>query len=214
MHFLTFSKVKVNIAKKKLFSKSYTIAKALFTTKRVQIISPNRFIKAVLDLKKESFIVYITRFFITLIEVHSDRKIQIAAFNTNKAFVIVLAEYSDFKDVFSKKSFTVLPAYTEINTYVINLEEDRLPPYGPIYSLKLMKLETLKIYIKTNLANSFIRLSKSSVDVPILFEKNSDGSLWICVDYRDLNNITIKNWYLFSLVSKSLDCLGRAKQFI
>ena len=76
-----------------------------------------------------------------------------------------------------------------------------------------MELETLKIYIETNLANSFICPSKFSTDAPILFDKKSDGSLWLCVDYWGLNNITIKNQYLFLLVGESLDCLSRAKQF-
>ena len=132
----------------------------------------------------------------------------------DKAPVAIPAEYLDFEDVFSKKSATVLPEHTEINTYVIDLEEGKQPPYGPIYSLRPVELETLKTYIETNLANGFICLSKSPASAPILFDKKSNGSLRLCVDYWGLNNITIKNRYPLLLVGESLDRLGRAKRFI
>ena len=75
-----------------------------------------------------------------------------------------------------------------------------------------MELETLKTYIETNLANGFIRPSKSPTGAPILFDRKSDGSLRLCVDYRDLNNLTIKNRYPLPLIGESLDRLGRAKR--
>ncbi len=56
-----------------------------------------------------------------------------------------------------------------------------------------MELETLKAYIKNNLASGFIRPSKSPARVPILFDKKPDSSLRLYVDYQDLNNLTIKN---------------------
>ena len=146
-------------------------------------------------------------------EVNPDREVQIAALITDKAFVTISAEYLDFEDVFSKKSTVVLSEYTEINTYTINLEEDKQPLYGPIYSLGPVQLKTLKIYIETNLASSFIRLSKSLTGAPILFDKKLDGSLWLCVDYQGLNNITIKNRYPLPLFDESLNRLGHAKQF-
>ena len=51
----------------------------------------------------------------------------------------------------------------------------------------------LKTYIKANLASGFIKPSKSLVGAPILFIRKKDGSLYLCVDYRELNNLTIKN---------------------
>ena len=74
-------------------------------------------------------------------------------------------------------------------------------------------METLKTYIETNLANGFIRLSKSPAGAPILFDRKPDGSLRLCVDYRGLNNITIKNRYPLPLIGESLDRLGRARRF-
>ena len=76
-----------------------------------------------------------------------------------------------------------------------------------------MELETLKTYIKTHLKTGFIWPSKSPAGAPILFNKKPDGSLRLCVDYRGLNNLTIKNRYPLPLIGESLDRLGRAKRF-
>ena len=71
-----------------------------------------------------------------------------------------------------------------------------------------MKLETLKAYIKNNLANGFIKPFKSFARVTIFFDKKPDGSLRLCVNYQDLNNLIIKNWYPLVLVEESLDQLS------
>ena len=76
-----------------------------------------------------------------------------------------------------------------------------------------MGLKTLKIYIETNLANSFIRPSKSLTGALILFIRKKDGSFQLCVNYRGLNNLIIKNWYPLPLIDESLDRLGRVKRF-
>ena len=106
-----------------------------------------------------------------------------------------------------------LPENTGLNEHAIKLEEGKQPSFGPIYSLGLVELETLKTYIKINLANGFIRPSKSLARAPILFNRKPHRSLHFCIDYQDLNHITIKNRYLLSLIGKLLDWLGRARRF-
>ena len=49
-----------------------------------------------------------------------------------------------------------------------------------------MELEILKTYIENNLANGFIRPSKSPAGASILFDKKPDGSLRLCVDYQGI----------------------------
>ena len=122
-------------------------------------------------------------------------------------------EYSDYIDVFSAENAVELPENTGMNEHAIELKKGKQPPFGPIYSLGSVELETLKTYIKTNLANDFIRPSKSPARAPILFNWKPDRSLRFCVDYRGLNNITIKNRYLLPLIGELLDRLGRAKWF-
>ena len=125
----------------------------------------------------------------------------------------VLAEYSDFADVFSPDLASELPKHTGINDYAIELVDGQQPPYGPIYSLGPVELETLKAYIETNLVKGFIRPFKSPAGAPILFDQKSDGSFRLCVANRGLNNLTIKNRYPLPLIRESLDRLERAKRF-
>ena len=102
----------------------------------------------------------------------------------------------------------MLPERIEPNEHVIDLEDGKQPPYGPIYSLGSVELETLKTYIKTHLKTGVIPPSKSSADAPILFDKKPDGSFRLCIDYRGLNNLMIKNRYPLPLIGESLDRLG------
>ena len=123
------------------------------------------------------------------------------------------AEYSDFSNVFSSDSAAELPKHNGINDHPIDLLDNKQSPYGPIYSLGPVELETLKTYIKANLASGFIRPSKSPAGAPILFIQKKNGNLRLCIDYRGLNNLTIKNCYPLPLIGESLDRLGRAKCF-
>jgi len=99
--------------------------------------------------------------------------------------------------------------------YAIDFEKEAQPYFGPIYNLSQKELvalkESRKEYIDENLAKNFIQHSKSPTGTPILFVKKEDGSLWMCVDYRGLNKVTIKNWYLLPLIPGLLDQLGQAK---
>ena len=83
-----------------------------------------------------------------------------------------------------------------------------------MYNLGQIELEILKTYIKNNLANGFIRSSNFLVGGLIFFDKNLNRSLQLYIDYWNLNNLIIKNWYLLSLVKKLLNWLGWAWHFI
>ena len=151
------------------------------------------------------------------IPVHFKRQAQIKAqvgvLLFNKAPIEVLAEYSDYSNIFLAKYVAELPENIGMNEHAIKLKEGKQPLFGFIYSLGPGELETLKTYIKTNLANGFIRPSRFPARASILFNRKPDGSLCLCVDYWGLNNLTIKNRYPLSLIGESLDWLGRAKQF-
>ena len=83
--------------------------------------------------------------------IYLERKAQISLLKAKEAPVSIPAKYLDFTNVFSEEIAAVLSKHTKINTNAINLEEDKQPPYGPIYSLGLVELKTLKTYIKTHL---------------------------------------------------------------
>ena len=124
----------------------------------------------------------------------------------------MLSKYTDFADIFSSKLAAKLLEYG-INNYAIDLVDDWQPSYGSIYSLWPVELEIFKVYIKNNLANSFIRPFKFFARAPIFFNKKPNGSLRLCMDYWNFNNLTIKKWYLLSLVRELLDQLDRAWDF-
>ncbi len=93
-----------------------------------------------------------------------------------------------------------LPENTGMNEHAIKMIEEKQLSYGPIYALSLVELEILKAYIETHLKTGFLWSSKSPADVPIFFKKKLNSSLRLCVDYRGLNNLTIKNWYPLPLI--------------
>jgi hypothetical protein len=64
------------------------------------------------------------------------------------------------------------------------------------------------------LKNRWIKRSISEAGTPILFVLKKDGSLRLYVDYRGLNAITKKNYYLLPLISETLDRLRRATVFL
>jgi hypothetical protein len=117
-----------------------------------------------------------------------------------------------FLDTFSKKKAETLPPHRSTD-HAIDLETDTKLPYGRIYSLSETELKTLKAYIGTNLANGFIQRSSSPAASPILFVKKKDGSLRLCVDYRALNQASVKNRYPLPLISEILERVGKAKIF-
>ena len=219
MPFLTLSGADVDFSGRELRWRTYTTEEVLPTTRRVELVGKKEFAAAALDPESETFVVYVASLSSDAspssspLDVYPSRLPQISGLIAKKAPTKVPAEYSDFADVFSPDLVSKLPEHIGINDHTIELVEGQQPPYGPIYGLWPVELETLKAYIETNLANEFIRPSNSPAGGPILFERKSDGSLWLCVDYQGLNNLTIQNRYPLPLIGELLDRLGRAKQF-
>ena len=71
----------------------------------------------------------------------------------------------------------------------------------------------LKKYIKENLEKGFIRTSSSPASSPVLFVRKPGGGLRFCVDYRALNDLTIKNRYPIPRIHETLTLLGKANYF-
>jgi hypothetical protein len=76
-----------------------------------------------------------------------------------------------------------------------------------------VELQTLKDWISENLRKGFIRPSSSPVASPVLFVKKPDGGLRLCVDYRALNAITVKDRYPLPLTTESLNNLKGMRYF-
>jgi len=95
-------------------------------------------------------------------------------------------DYEEYADVFSMQKAKILPEHRPYNI-AIQIERDKIPPLGPIYSLSALELETLQEFLEENTKTGIIRPSKSPCDAPVLFIKKKDGTLRLCVDYRSLN---------------------------
>lgn len=118
-------------------------------------------------------------------------------------------EYREFADVFSEKEAQTLSSITKV-THSIPIQEGGSVPYGPIYPLSANELRALREYLNSNLARGWIQRSESPAGAPILFVPKKDGTLRLCVDYRGLNKVTIKNRHPLPLISETLDRLGGA----
>ncbi len=69
------------------------------------------------------------------------------------------------------------------------------PPIKAPYQMNHEKLKELKVQLEELLAKGYIKPNKSPYGAPILFVHKKDGTLRMCVDYRALNKVTVKNRY-------------------
>jgi hypothetical protein len=79
--------------------------------------------------------------------------------------------------------------------FTIELQSDTTPISRQPYKMTPKELVKLKVQLKELLDKGYIHLSSSPWGCPTLFMKKKDQSLRLCVDYRPLNVITIKNKY-------------------
>ena len=82
-----------------------------------------------------------------------------------------------------------------------------------MYVLSGVELEAMREFLKTNLANGFIRPSQSKAAAPVMLVKKPDGKLRLVVDFRGLNAVTVKNRFPLPLIGEMLDRLHKAKVF-
>ncbi|XP_070029791.1 uncharacterized protein [Nicotiana sylvestris] len=91
---------------------------------------------------------------------------------------------------------------------------DLLPGTKPIsilpYRMAPAELKELKVQLKDLLDKGFIRPSVSPWGAPILFVRKKDGSLRMCIDFRQLNKVTIKNKYPLPRIDDLFDQLQGA----
>ncbi|GJR18083.1 putative reverse transcriptase domain-containing protein [Tanacetum coccineum] len=75
------------------------------------------------------------------------------------------------------------------------------------YRLAPSELQELSTQLQELFNKGFIRPSSSPWRAPILFIKNKDGSFWMCINYRELNKLTVKNLYLLLRINDLFDQL-------
>lgn len=120
--------------------------------------------------------------------------------------------YHDLARVFSQEEAVSLPPHRPYDC-TIDLVPDSILPSSRLYNLSLPEKQAMQDYISASLASGIIRPSKSPVAAGFFFVGKKDGTLRPCIDYRPLNNITIKNKYPLPLLSSSFEPLASASIF-
>lgn len=95
----------------------------------------------------------------------------------------------------------------------IKLVEGAEPPYKSLYQLSLQENNILHQQLKELLEKGWIQPSQSPYGAPVLFVKKKDGTLYMCIDYRALNSVTIKNCYPLPHIDELLERVSGAKIF-
>ena len=109
----------------------------------------------------------------------------------------------EFPDVFPD-DIAGLPPEREVE-FTIDLIPRTEPISIPSYRMGPAELRELKAQLEELLSKGFIRPSISPWGAPVLFMKKKDGSLRLCIDYRQLNKVTIRNQYPLPRIDELFD---------
>jgi uncharacterized LabA/DUF88 family protein len=109
----------------------------------------------------------------------------------------------EYQDVFSS-DYSGLPPQRKVE-FGIECVLGTNPISKAPYRMASSKLKVLKEQLQKLLDKSFIRPSISPWGAPVLFVKKKDWSMRICIDYQELNKVTIKNRYPLPRIDNLLD---------
>lgn len=143
-----------------------------------------------------------------------------------KLFAISINDFFDSVDTHSSIDHPLLKDFLDIFVTEIpgippkrdmNFRIDLVPSTEPIsktpYCMTAQELVELKVQLEELLEKGLIRPSVSPWGAPVIFVKKKDGSLRLCIDYRQLNKVTIKNRYLLPRIDDLFDQVKGAKVF-
>nr|GEY29886.1 putative reverse transcriptase domain-containing protein [Tanacetum cinerariifolium] len=119
--------------------------------------------------------------------------------------------FRDFYDVFLEE-LSGIPPERKVE-FGIELVLGTQPISKAPYRMDLIELKELKEQLQELLDLGFIRSSVSPWEAPVLFVKKKDGGMRLCIDYRELNHITIRNHYPLPRIDDLFDQLQGANFF-
>lgn len=118
----------------------------------------------------------------------------------------------EFKDVFPDDLPQGLPPKRAVD-HRIDLEPGSQPASRPTFRLSYAEMDEMKKQVTELLDKGFIQPSKSPFGAPVVFARKKDGSFRMCIDYRALNKITIKNKYPLPRIEELIDRLVGSRVF-
>ena len=187
-------------------------------TKRVDVIESKIIIEDLIDEKKQTYLIIVKFYNNDLSDIYIIRKTFINnAITKNKnneiAKISKCLKYYEQLDIKNEiKAFEFFNY--NFNDYVINLINEVESSHNFIYSLFENELKVFKVYIDKHLVNNFIKYSQLLIKTFILFIRKKNNFFKLCVNYRNLNDLTIKNRYLLLLINESLNRFSDVKRFI
>lgn len=124
----------------------------------------------------------------------------------------ILHVLDEFRDVLTNELPEELPPVREVD-HKIELVPGAEPQNKAPYRLNQNELVELKRQLTELLARGYVRPSKSPFGAPVLFVSKKGGQMRMCIDYRALNRVTVKNNYPLPRVDDLLDRLAGARCF-
>jgi hypothetical protein len=118
---------------------------------------------------------------------------------------------NEFPDLFPEE-LSGMPPDWDIE-FVIELKSGTTPIYKTPYGMATPELAELKEHIKELLEKGFIRPISSPWGAPMIFVPKKDGTQNLCVDYRALNEVTVKNKYPLPRIDDLFDQLRGVSVF-
>ncbi len=118
-----------------------------------------------------------------------------------------------YKNCFFKTDISLLSEYNK-NNYTIDLQLDTELLFEFLYILFEKKFAVFRDYLLENQISEYICKSTNCANISILFVFKKNSIFRFCINYRELNSITIKNRYLLFLIEKTLNRLIDIYYFI
>ena len=117
----------------------------------------------------------------------------------------------EYPDVFPEE-LPGIPQEREVDL-AIEIVPETVPMSRAPYRMAPTELKELKSQLQELLDKGFIRPSVSPWGAPVLFVKKKDGTLWMCIDYRQINKVTVKSKYPLPRIEDLFDQLKGAGVF-
>ena len=190
----------------------------MLTTKRVNVIESKIIIENLVDEKKQTYLIIIKSYNDNLNNVYTTRKTlinNVIIKNKNDEITKISKCLKYYEQLNIKNKIKAFELFNHnFNNYTIDLIDEIKLSHNFIYLLFENEFKVLKIYIDKHLANDFIKYLQLLTKTLILFVRKKNDFFKFCVNYRDLNNLTIKNRYSLFFINKSLNRLSGVKRFI